>query len=150
MRRWISFAFIVCLVLSGGCATPPPKRAYPVADIPSEVGAEFQASIDGWNAGNLDAFLAIYADSATFALADDYLQGRAAIREFYMHNFQPGAVRDQLTLERLDVEVLSPEAALVRGIYRNTRKGEVTRRGTTTLVLRRIMGRWQIVHDHSN
>jgi uncharacterized protein (TIGR02246 family) len=133
-----------------GCASPPAKPVVPLADIPAQVAAEFQQSVAGWNAGSLETFLAIYAESATFALADGFLQGKSAIRDFYAANFKPGAARPHLTLERLDVEVLSPDAVLVRGIYQNSFNGQPGRRGTTTLVLRRLLDHWRIIHDHSS
>jgi uncharacterized protein (TIGR02246 family) len=159
-ERWIfegmkrsARAVVVSLVLALllGCATPP-VRPLPVrvADLSTEVGAAFQNAVAAWNAGNLEGFLAIYSEAATFALADEYLQGRRAIGEFYAGNFQPGATRGELSMERLDVELLSPDTALVRGIYRNMQGGQVTRRGTTTLVMRKVMGVWRIIHDHSS
>ncbi|MFO1496781.1 MAG: SgcJ/EcaC family oxidoreductase [Verrucomicrobiota bacterium] len=120
------------------------------AQIPAEVAAEFQKASTAWNSGNLGGFLAFYAENATFALADVFLQGRPAIRNFYAPNFAPGARRDELGFEKLDIEVLAPDAVLVRGIYANTQQGQVSRRGTTSLILRRIAGQWQIVHDHTN
>jgi uncharacterized protein (TIGR02246 family) len=115
-----------------------------------EAAAEFQRSVAGWNAGNLDAFTSIYAETATFALPDGLLRGREAIREFYAPNFERGAPRQQLALEQLDIEVLAPDALLVRGIYINRVVGEVTRRGVTTLIMRQLLGQWRIIHDHSN
>jgi len=150
MRLGLAVLCAMVLVSMTGCATKQPSPRQPAANVPGEVAAELQRAALAWNAGNLEGFLSIYAEQATFALADSFLQGRDAIREFYMPIFQPGAVRDQLSFEKLEVEVLSPEAALVRGIYRNTQRGQVTRRGSTTLVLRRILDRWQIIHDHTN
>src|ERR1041385_2777982 len=84
------------------------------------------------------------------ALPETFLQGRSAIREFYAPLFERGANRGTLLMEQLNVEVLSREVVLVQGIYRNTQGDETTRRGTTTLILRRTLGRWRIIHDHSS
>ena len=133
-----------------GCASPPVRPSLPVANIPAEVGVEIQRSVAGWNQGDLAMFLNMYAETATFALADEFLTGRPAIWNFYAPNFAPGTTRDALAFDRLEIEVLSPDTALARGIYRNSRIARVTRRGTTTLVFRRIAGQWRVIHDHTN
>jgi uncharacterized protein (TIGR02246 family) len=115
-----------------------------------EVRQEFQNSVASWNAGNLDGFLQIYADNATFTTPEGFIVGKRAIHDFYLPSFRPGAHRDYLNLDQLDVEVLNADTVLVRGLYRNTMDGQTTRTGPTTLVMRLIFGRWQIIHDHSS
>ncbi len=136
--------------LLAGCATQSAQSALPGTNIPEEVALECRRLVAAWNIGDLAGFIAVYAETATFTLADGFLVGRQAIRDFYSPNFQPGAVRDELAFEQVDIEVLAPDAALARVLYRNSRNGEVVRRGTVSLVLRRIYGQWQIIHDHSS
>jgi uncharacterized protein (TIGR02246 family) len=155
VQRWRSLPGLLLLgwvLLSLSCKTPPASAptTLPAANIPAEVAAEFQRSIAAWNSGNLDLFISIYAEQSSFSLADDLLVGREAIREFYAPNFNPRALRQELLMEEFNVEVLCPEAVLVRGIYNNRVAGRVTRRGVTTVVMRRILGQWRIIHDHSN
>lgn len=150
MRSTFVILFSASVWLFTGCATPKPAPPPSLTNIPAEIAHEIQLAAVGWNHGDFPAFLSMYADTATFALGDEVLTGRAAIREFYAPNFAPGAVRDELTFEKFDVELLAPDAALVRGIYLNRRLGELTRRGTTTLVMRRIAGQWRVIHDHTN
>src|SRR5262245_26543049 len=141
-----------------GCASKSKKPDFSPAsttpsnssDVATEVAAEFKKASAGWNAGDLEAFTAIYADSATFAQREVFIVGRPAIRALYAPLFAPGASRPNLTLERLDIEQIAPGVVLVRGIYRNSREGAVVGRGTTTLVMRLIQGQWRIVHDHSS
>lgn len=151
--RWtpVQVLLLSCLLGLAGCASAPKTPASPDPPpryIPAEVAAEFERSVAGWNSGRLDAFVSVYAENATFALKDSYLQGVAAIREYYAPQFRPFAARGTLVLEELNVEVLSPDLVLVRGVYRNTQGGEVNR-GTTTLVMRYFLGHWRIIHDHS-
>ncbi|MHC1765174.1 MAG: SgcJ/EcaC family oxidoreductase [Verrucomicrobiia bacterium] len=133
-----------------GCATQSAQSALPGTNIPEEVAFECRRLVEAWNVGDFAGFISVYAETATFTLADGFLVGRQAIRDFYSPNFQPGAVRDELTFEQMDIEVLAPDAALARVLYRNSRNGEVVRRGTVSLVMRRIYGQWQIIHDHSS
>ena len=132
-----------------GCASAPKKQAVP-RNLALEVRAAFEPMVAAWNAGNLNAFMALYAENATFALPDTFLVGRAAIQDFYAPLFQPGATRDTLAFDEFNVEVLAPEVVLVRAVYRNTQGGQLIRRGTTTMVFRYILNRWLIIHDHSS
>jgi len=150
MRTWIALFLLGFSFWLSGCKSQPQRHVVPVAQIPPEIAAEFQQSVEGWNAGNLAGFIAIYAESATLATPDGFVLGRAAIRDHYAPNFQPGATRVELSFERLDIEVISPDAAIVRGIYRNTENGQVIRRGPTTLLMRHVLGHWRIFHDHSS
>lgn len=139
-------------LIGAACATKGVRQtpALSPTQIINEVGTEFQSSVAAWNAGDLSRFMAIYAETATIALAERHLLGRQAIWDFYAPSFNRGARRDELAFEQFDVEILSPDTVLVRGIYRNSRNGEITRHGATTLVLRRILNQWRIIHDHSN
>jgi uncharacterized protein (TIGR02246 family) len=119
-------------------------------NVVAEVQAEFRQSVDSWNAGYLNAFMATYAEDATFSMGDSYLLGRQAIRDFYTPLFAPGATRDTLAFDELNVVPLCSDVALVRAIYRNTQGGQLVRRGTSTLVLRFVLTRWLIIHDHSS
>jgi beta-aspartyl-peptidase (threonine type) len=148
--RCLTVVLVCALSLAlTACATKPERRSVPVTNIPAEVGAEFQKAVAAWNAGDLNGFVSIYDEAATFVVPDGILTGRNAIRAFYMPLFEPGARRDELSFEQFNVEVLSPDTVLVRAIYRNTNQGRVTRRGATTLIMRRVWGEWRIVHDHS-
>ena len=140
------------LVLAGllaGCASAPKKAPLP-RNLALEVRTVFEESVAAWNAGNLNGFMSLYAENATFALPDSFLLGRAAIQEFYAPLFQPGATRDTLTFDEFNAEVLAQDVVLVRALYRNTLNGQMTRRGTTTLVFRFMVNRWWIIHDHSS
>ena len=155
-RNWPSLAPGLLVLALGlalaleGCATQKPALAPPSPLEGVDVTAELKKSVAGWNAGNLDAFMAVYAEGATFARPDGFIRGKAAIRELYAPAFAPGVDRDLLVLERLETQPISADAVLVKGIYSNMRQGKVTRRGTTTLLMRLIGGQWRIVHDHSS
>jgi uncharacterized protein (TIGR02246 family) len=142
---------VALLFLVAGCATKPksPQDQAITRDAPGEVAAEFRKSTVGWNSGDLDAFLAIYAENATLAQPEGYIVGKTMIRLLYQPRFAPDFKRDHLVMERLDVEEIAPDIALVRGIYRLDRDGTKVSRGTTTLFMKKIEGNWRILHDHS-
>ncbi len=143
----LGVAIIFCQI---GCASAPPRRTPPPRTLAADVVAEFERSVAGWNAGRLDQFMAIYAEDATFSMKESFLQGYAAIRNYYAPQFVPGAERPSLVLEEFHVEVLSLDVVLVRGVYRNSLNLQVLGRGTTSLILRHMDGHWRIIHDHSS
>ena len=78
------------------------------------------------------------------------VRGRAAIRQLYSRRFEPGATRDSLHFEQLEVDVLGRDELNAIAYYVLQRGDSVTARGPTSLVMRRMSGRWYIVHDHSS
>lgn len=116
----------------------------------------FARAAANWNAGNLDAFVDDYlpSDSTTYIGGRGMVRGPAAIRASYAPMFTGRIVRDSLSFEILDVDPLAPDIVNFIGRYTLTRRldgrDSVTARGPTSLLLRRVNGRWRIVHDHSS
>lgn len=136
------------------CAAPGGGRA-PGGAVPparDEIAAMLHRSTLAWNRGDLDAFVADYApgEGTTFVGSRGVVRGPAAIREVYAPRFEPGGVRDSLSFENLEVDLLAPGVASVIAWYRLSRGDSTVTRGPTSLVLRRAGGRWRIVHDHSS
>jgi len=147
---WPTVAAVSLGLFLLGCSSTP-KNPPPIPrNFIAEVQAEFRESVAAWNGGDLNAFMGLYAEDATFSMGDSYLLGRQAIRDYYAPLFAPGAARDGLDFDELNVVVLCPEVVLVRALYRNTQGGQIVRRGTSTLILRFVLDRWLIIHDHSS
>ncbi len=103
-----------------------------------------------WTRGDLSGFVSDYAPNATFVTRERVLHGRDEIRAHYAPRFAPGGVRDSLAFERLEVDLLAPDALNAIAYYVLQRGDTVVARGPTSLVVRRIGERWFIVHDHSS
>jgi uncharacterized protein (TIGR02246 family) len=105
-----------------------------------------------WNRGDLDAFLSDYlpGEQTTFIGRSGVLHGPEAIRSVYASRFAPGGVRDSLSFEHLEVDLLAPNLANAIAYYVLSRGDSTVARGPTSLVMRRVDGRWRIVHDHSS
>ncbi len=103
-----------------------------------------------WNAGDLDGFVSDYTPDATFVTSRGLVRGAAEIRARYQARFGPGASRDSLTFALLDVERLGPDAAWMVATWTLFRGDSVTSSGPTSLVLKKVGGRWRIAHDHSS
>jgi uncharacterized protein (TIGR02246 family) len=109
-----------------------------------------------WNRGNLDAFIGDYlpSDSTTYIGGRGLVRGPSAIRAGYARLFTGEIVRDSLSFTILDVDPVAPDVANLIAQYTLARRvggrDSVTARGPTSLLVRRIDGRWRIVHDHSS
>ena len=113
-------------------------------------------SAESWNRGDLDAFIDDYvaSDATTYIGSRGVLRGPAAIRQAYAPRFATGAIRDSLSFQLIDVDPVGPDALNVIATYILARRvggrDSVTARGPTSLLMRRIDGRWRIAHDHSS
>jgi uncharacterized protein (TIGR02246 family) len=103
-----------------------------------------------WNRGDLDGFVSDYAPDATFVTSQGLVRGREAIRARYAPRFSPGARRDSLWFRDVEARAVGAETLQVVAWWNLGRGDSVTARGPTSLLLRRLAGRWMIAHDHSS
>jgi uncharacterized protein (TIGR02246 family) len=126
------------------------------ARLRQQIAAMLVHSAASWNRGDLTAFVDDYlsTDETTFVGGRGVLRGTAPIRAAYAPRFAPGGVRDSLSFVLLDVDPLAPDIVNVIATYVLARhvsgRDSVTATGPTSLVMRRVDGRWRIVHDHSS
>jgi uncharacterized protein (TIGR02246 family) len=132
-------------------ATPHVSGAGPETPaVWREVAAMLEHGAQAWNAGDLDGFVSDYTPDATFVTSHGLARGTAEIRSRYAARFAPGAVRDSLTFRLLQVDLLGARTAAIVATYVLSRGDSVTSTGPTSLVLRKVGGRWKIAHDHSS
>lgn len=111
------------------------------------------ASAEAWNRGDLDAFIADYAEDATFVGSTGLIRGAAEIRRRYAEGYWSGGTPpDALRFDLLDVRVTGPGTATAVGRYilYDRESTETTGTGLFTLALARTGGEWKILHDHSS
>ena len=146
-------------MLAGGCA-----RAAGVyhatssrrAAVRVELEAMLRRAAVAWNRGDLDGFMSDYlpGDSTTYIGGRGLVRGPTAIRASYARLFSGEMQRDSLSFVILDVDPVAPDVANLIAQYILTRRAggrdSVTARGPTSLLVRRVDGRWRIVHDHSS
>ena len=105
-----------------------------------------------WTCGDLAGFLSDYAPEST----SNFVDGRRTqhgfdfIRENYAPRFAPGARRDSLHFEEIEVRPLSATLALVTARFVLQRRGITTASGPFTLVMEQRPAGWKILHDHSS
>lgn len=118
------------------------------------VEAAMTASAAGWNAGDIDRFMAIYSDrpETSFVTSDGLLRGKAAMAARYRqhYDFADAAKRGTLTFATLDFRLLDSTHALYIARYTLTYPDGKTQSGPTSLVFAKEAGDWRIIADHSS
>jgi ketosteroid isomerase-like protein len=137
----------LCLILVGAGLADEPDQA-PKTAIRQVLDAQAVA----WNRGDLEGFMVGYWKSPelTFLSGKDRTRGWDATLERYRKKYQSGQNKmGKLTFSELEIEVLGPTSAWVRGRWQVVRDGE-TLSGLFTLILRKQPEGWRIVHDHTS
>jgi len=107
---------------------------------------------DAWNRGDLEAFMAGYWNSPelTFFSGARESKGWQAALDRYQKSYQgAGHEMGKLQFANLRIEMLGPDAALVRGEFHLTMSDGKTPHGLFTLIFRKLPEGWKIVHDQS-
>jgi beta-aspartyl-peptidase (threonine type) len=105
-----------------------------------------------WNKGDLDGFMAGYWNSPdlTFFSGGKVTRGWEATLERYRQRYRSeGKEMGHLAFRDLDVTVLGPDSAVVRGRF-ELELGKDKHTGLFTLLLRKKPEGWRIVHDHTS
>jgi uncharacterized protein (TIGR02246 family) len=141
-----------CARAGGSYHATPSERT----TLNGELEAMLRRAAADWNRGDLDGFMSDYlpGDSTTYIGGRGLVRGPAAIRASYARLFTGEIQRDSLSFVILDVDPVAADAANLIAQYTLTRhaggRDSVTARGPTSLLVRRVDGRWRIVHDHSS
>lgn len=117
------------------------------------VAAAMADSAAGWNAGDLDRFVAVYASDATFVTEKGLVRGRPAIADRYRASFAGGAnTRGELSFETLGSRIISRVHLLLwaRWTLTPTDTAAKVETGMTTLLFERRPEGWRIISDHSS
>lgn len=104
-----------------------------------------------WNRGSIDDFMKHYwpTDDLTFSSGGKTVRGWAATKARYKRRYTTREQMGSLNFDELEIQKLGESAALVLGRWQLDRKsGPIG--GNFSLVLRRIDGRWLIIHDHTS
>ena len=133
-------------------AGPAPCPA--VFEVPPEVAVRrvLNDQASAWNKGDLEGFMAGYwnAPDLSFFSGKDRTRGWQATLERYVKKYRSdGREMGKLTFSELEVDVLGPDAVLVRGRWQlKLSKDEPG--GLFTLIFKRLPEGWRIVHDHTS
>lgn len=106
-----------------------------------------------WNKGNLEGFVDNYWNSpdTTLFSGKEVTKGWQAILERYQKRYQgEGKEMGHLTSTEVEIDMLGPESAFVRGRWVAVFKKEKALGGLFTLILKKTPVGWRIVHDHAS
>jgi ketosteroid isomerase-like protein len=116
------------------------------------IRAVLDAQVFAWNKGDLEGFMKGYWQSKdlTFYSGGTKTTGWQATLERYQKKYKAdGKEMGQLTFSELDIDVFSPDAAVVRGRWKLKMSKEEPG-GLFTLIFKRFPDGWHIVHDHTS
>ena len=108
-------------------------------------------SAAGWNAGDLDRFMAVYADDATYVTGKGLVRGKAAIADRYRRSFAAGGnTRGRLSFAEPAFRPIDPAHMLFWARWVLTPVSGKEESGMTSLVFERRPEGWRIIADHSS
>lgn len=140
MRRFLLLASLLVLAQS--------LRA---ADPDAEIRTVLRDQAAAWNRGDLNGFMQAYdhADSLRFASGGTITRGWQTTLERYQKRYPDRAAMGTLTYTLLDVNVLSPDAAVIFGRWELAREKDHPW-GLFTLTMRRTPEGWRTIADHTS
>lgn len=136
-----------------GLIAPVLLAAAATASPMTDIETALTASAAGWNAGDLDRFMAIYAEDASYVTASGVTRGKAEIAAHYRASFTPGAnKRGALSFRTLGYRTISNVHMLIfaRWTLTPADAGTKPETGMTTLLFERRPAGWRIIADHSS
>ena len=130
-------------------------------EIPAAVKKTLDAQIAAWNRGDLDAFVAVYAQDATFISATGFDRGRSAVLDRYKAKYPDRKAMGVLSLEISETRLIAGDEFTffgdsvpghVQGVTVTARwklefEGQPSVGGSTLLVLRPRGDSWEIIQD---
>jgi ketosteroid isomerase-like protein len=108
---------------------------------------------DAWNHHDLESFMSGYWNSPDLTFFSDAKasEGWQAALDHYRKTYQSqGKEMGHLDFSDLNVQLLAPDAAFVRGAWQLTLANGKKPHGLFTLVFRRFPDGWKIIHDHTS
>ena len=145
MRHLLGCAVVVIGMVLGGWGQTSGQEA--------AIRQVLQSQVEAWNHHDLDTFMAGYWNSTelTFFSGATVTHGWQPTLERYRRKYQsPGTEMGKLEFQDLQVEMLGPKAAFVRGKFLLTLSDGKQPHGLFTLVFREFPEGWRIIHDHSS
>jgi ketosteroid isomerase-like protein len=116
----------------------------------AEITRELNGTAEGWNAGQLSRYLAVYVPGATEMTSDGPKGGVEHIEQTMKNGFwKTGRPLQVLRYESVKVSLLGKKNALVTGQYVLTGGGRPDRTGWFTTVWIKTKDGWRMMHDHS-
>jgi len=132
-------------------ATPATAPATASESVNDAVMAVLKAQETAWNLGRIEAFMDHYwkSEDLTFSSGGNTTRGWTNTLERYRTRYPTPEKMGHVRFTDLEVTSLGDAAALVLGRWHVDRDVDPLQ-GNFSIVLRKIDGRWLIVHDHTS
>lgn len=151
MTRWV--IWMIALMLAVPAAAQQGALGPRVA-----IEVAMADSAAGWDAGDIDRFLAIYSDdpATSFTTEKGIARGKADVRKRYLTSYvdqfgpKRGAKASRLSFTFDDFRMLGTDHALLIARWKLVDGAGKALTGMTSLVFRREGSDWRIVADHSS
>ena len=136
-----ALTFVMLAPQAASAQTSPDVRA---------IIAVLDAQAASWNRGDIDGFMAGYAnaETTTFVSGDTVTRGWKTVLDRYKRNYDTREKMGRLTFDQLEINPLADHYIVV-GRWQLARGGDMPR-GRFTLIFRRTADGWRIVHDHTS
>ncbi len=124
-------------------------------DSSQEIEQVLTTQAQCWNEKDIDGFMETYwkSENLTFSGGGKTTRGWQATLDRYKKSY-PKDKMGALTFDGLEVTLLADEAALVLGKWHLSipqEEGDPQKKdGNFSLVLKKLDGKWKIIHDHSS
>jgi ketosteroid isomerase-like protein len=117
----------------------------------SAIRAVLDAQAAAWNRGDIDGYMQGYDRSphTEFVGGDSITRGWQEVFDRYKKKYDTREKMGALTFSDLEITMLSKNSALVLGRWRLKRASDEPH-GVFTLLFRKTLAGWRIVHDHSS
>lgn len=148
MKNLFRSALLLALLSGIALAQTSPGKAGPEVAI----RAVLDTQVGAWNHHDLDAFMQGYWNSPelTFFSGATETKGWQPTLERYRRRYQSeGRAMGTLSFSDLQIEVLGPSAAFVRGRFHLAMPDGKQPTGLFTLIFRKFPDGWRIIHDHT-
>jgi ketosteroid isomerase-like protein len=152
MNRFLIFRTCLLLAVISIGVPAQTKSAREAKDV-AAVRAVLETQVAAWNAGKLEDFMVGYWNSPdlSFFSGANKTGGWEATIARYRRTYQAdGKEMGKLTFSDLNIEMLGPDAALVRGAWELELSNGSKPGGIYTLIFRRFRDGWKIIHDHTS
>ena len=109
--------------------------------------------VEAWNRRDLEGYMGGYwrSPDLTFYGGDTVTRGWHETLQRYRTRYQgEGKEMGRLEMTEVEVELVAPRVAVVRGRWHLAMADGKARQGLFTLLLRRLPEGWRVVHDHSS
>jgi ketosteroid isomerase-like protein len=117
----------------------------------AQIRAVMDAQAAAWNRGDIAGYMDGYwrSSKTTFVSGDSITRGWQTVLDRYQKRYDSRAKMGTPTFSELEIQVLSPTAAVVLGKWELQRDQDHPR-GYFTLIFRKVKAGWRIVQDHTS